>query len=497
MPCERWKGETRRGPRSRTWQAFVAFLAVGVCLVPPAFAGDAPSEAALSVREGRPITARAFAALIRTALLKDGNRNVKDATFFFQQCYGGAFVDQLKTAFEGTSLDWVAGSASSSTERSFGQNTPEAIDRSYGPGTPYLLTDEERALLSSRTPQNFWTRALVPEITKEQSVFAALEATNAADPAGATARVTESAMKKVSPRRSQIVETPQLAVGGQGKAITLEDAGAASHHAILWTGNSNRDRYRNDVSKVKAALIQLWGDPKDHANVTIDEAASLAELDAELKRLTGKLGPDEQFVFYASDHGEVVSPLPKPRAPLGPGRTDLGPVTLNEWQFTDMLTTVDNHPRLAMSVASPDGTPWSGSADVYLNGARIGALASGAGTQDIDVPKALLSLTNSLEIDVRSGGSLDITDLTFSIGQMPTVPDPSALPEPASLLLAGVAALTALASARRRHPNETGSRSCPSPTRRDARVTRSWRTSSGRRSTGRAACRAAASTPGP
>lgn len=430
--------------------AVAGTLLVGAYFVSSASAQEPTYEAAFSVKSGKPITAQTFVALIQSSLFKDGKTNVKDATFFFQQCYGGAFVDRLKDTLAGTNLDWVAGSASSGQEKSFGQNTPDAINRAYGPGTPYGLTDQELALLSSKTPQNYWTQTLVPEVTKDQTVFTALQATSAADPAGATAKIVESAIRKTSPKNSQTVETPQIASGGQGNQVKLKDAAAASHHAVLWTGNTNRGRYVNDVNSVKTALTQLWGDPKEKPNVTIVEAASLAELEAVMKNVSAKLGPNEQFVFYASDHGEVVKTVPKHQGPLGPGMSDVMPFTLDDWQFTDMMSVSDNVPTLSINYRKPGGDPWSGTAGVFLNGTWIGDLVSDATSWDAEIPKALLSLTNSLQIDVKAGGPLEMTEATFTIGQIPTFPDPSEIPEPTSIELFGIACLAACAGWRLR-----------------------------------------------
>src|SRR5688572_20248607 len=52
-----------------------------------------------------------FADMIRGTIVDgQGNSNVKNATFFFQQCFGGGFLDNLNTALP-SDLDFVAGAA--------------------------------------------------------------------------------------------------------------------------------------------------------------------------------------------------------------------------------------------------------------------------------------------------------------------------------------------------------------------------------------------------
>ena len=56
------------------------------------------------------ITSDNFANLISTALISNGVSNVKDAKFFFQECFGGGMLTPLETSL-GNTVSWVGGSS--------------------------------------------------------------------------------------------------------------------------------------------------------------------------------------------------------------------------------------------------------------------------------------------------------------------------------------------------------------------------------------------------
>jgi hypothetical protein len=112
------------------------------------------------------ITSDAFATLISNNIISNGTSNVKDADFFFQECYGGGMLTPLETAF-GTTVDWVGGSASSAFQPSVGQMFP---------AENMLLPPASRqpagSIYVADPPQDFWTKALIPQLnTANQTVI--------------------------------------------------------------------------------------------------------------------------------------------------------------------------------------------------------------------------------------------------------------------------------------------------------------------------------------
>src|SRR5262245_38460661 len=60
-----------------------------------------------------------FARLIGGLLIKDGQKNAKDAKFLFQQCYGGGMLDDLDRMI-GDKLPWIGGAAARHDQVSYG-----------------------------------------------------------------------------------------------------------------------------------------------------------------------------------------------------------------------------------------------------------------------------------------------------------------------------------------------------------------------------------------
>ena len=61
---------------------------------------------------------------------------VGDATFTFQQCFGGGFLDDLNNTITGAGVNWVGGAASSFDEPSYGQNPARPSPRPVNPFPP-------------------------------------------------------------------------------------------------------------------------------------------------------------------------------------------------------------------------------------------------------------------------------------------------------------------------------------------------------------------------
>jgi hypothetical protein len=181
-------------------------------------------HASLVTTDKKFISDTAFANLMSGLLAG----NSKDAKFAFQLCFGGGMLNALQTTLAGTGVPWVGGAASQWNQVSWG-------------------TEGNRF-----TPaQDWWTAALSPELNKNQTLLQGFQNARNGDQVGVNGTRQENG-QSVS------------ANGGQN--ITLKDPAALSHHAILWAGLTNGNRFATDVARVKAGLQQAWAG----TNFTID-----------------------------------------------------------------------------------------------------------------------------------------------------------------------------------------------------------------------------------
>ncbi len=287
---QRWSG----------WLA-VGSLCTSMAWVAPTWASLAsqPSNkhSTIVANSGDDIRDSDFAAMMKGLLIdSNGNSTVKDAKFFFQTCYGGGMLDDLVTAL-GDSVKWVGGSASRHDEVSWGEN-----DAITGSG-------------------DFWSLALVPELAKNQTVKQAID----------------NADNNPWETRYRVTETGQSIFGDapDSDQIKLKDPQTKSFHAILWAGIPDGNRHFNDIVSMQNMLINQMQPHVGAAKFSITtlfgngstdkfgdplpftaQAATKANLQTAINSLKNVLGPDEQFFFYATDHGGLIEEPIKPVQPV-------------------------------------------------------------------------------------------------------------------------------------------------------------------------------------
>lgn len=238
----------------------------------------------MSVQGGGSIRDATLAQWIGTALLKDGKRNVREAAFLFNSCFGGGMLDDLGKAM-GNQIPWVGGSASRHDQYAIGQNSP----------AENATLKRPEAFVDDR-PMGFWTRALVPLLEpKDATVFGAVRDAAAADEVGRAAQRAvdiDKAMKQAKvavPFGTATIrpEDVQFQQGNGGDAMKVNCDNCNKRYVVIWAGNTDRLRAFNDVAGMIDVLRTNWGG--DPANVEIK-------------------------VFYGNGRDKVTGPLAPPQA---------------------------------------------------------------------------------------------------------------------------------------------------------------------------------------
>lgn len=395
-------------------------------------------QSALSSNSGAPIKSSDFAKLMNDLLSKDGQSNVLDAKFIFQQCYGGGFLDELDKAFAATGIKWVGGTATSSDNFAYGQDSPDEVKGKSN------LTPEEQAMISDKVPLDYWTKALLPELAKDQTVLDAINKAKDADKLGtgngADPKLLEI-LRKVIGKNAQ-PESGQSKTGNGGENITLKNASAESHYAIVWDGIVTRTRHSNDARSIIDTLKQTWGDPKNNPKVKIFEVYNKNDLTKAITEIQKTIGVNEEFLFYATDHGQRLSMLQDKPKSVEPHTVDIESFDLSQGELGGMLATPDNTPLVTVEYGSIS-TPLK----VLLNDYELGYLDPNFAYMDFPVPEDILGLTNSVQIYNTMDFLFTLNAKSFLTGDISSML-PAIVSEPSTLQLFFITFLALLINSR-------------------------------------------------
>jgi hypothetical protein len=366
-------------------------------------------HASLVTTDKKFISDTAFAKLMSGLLVN----NSKDAKFAFQQCFGGGMLNALQTELAGTGVPWVGGAAAQWNQVSWG--------------------------VEGSRPQDWWTAALFPELNKNQTLQQSFQNARANDAVG------------VNGRRQ---ETGQVVSANGGQNITLKDPAALSHHAILWAGLTNGNRFATDIARVNAGLQQAWAGTNFTIDIFYGNGTIPGTKKADLPTLTNfinnvlkpQMNPDEQFFFYASDHGNSTTQAVGLPVKVPGKRNDIEDIDLEPGELLGIELDPDNQPTITI-----DYEDLTTASSVLFNGSLIGMLDPLQTEMVFDVPENLISLHNQIEIDNLGDTEfgLDVKDFaTGPIGtQIADVPEPGPL---SALAGTAIAAFSFVFRSRRR-----------------------------------------------
>jgi Caspase domain len=97
-----------------------------------------------------------------------------------------------------------------------------------------------------------------------------------------------------------------------------------------------------DAERTRDALIDGAGMDRANAITLLNEAATRENLSAAIDELSGRMGPDDRFVFFYSGHGDQVSrETPEAADPDGLDETiELYDGAISDNEFHDLLTRI-------------------------------------------------------------------------------------------------------------------------------------------------------------
>jgi hypothetical protein len=381
-----------------------------------------------------------FASWIQSALIKNGMSNAQDAKFFFQECFGGGMLTPLQTDL-GNLVPWVGGSASRWDQEAW--PTPNGNNGA-------------------------WTAALIPQLNNlNQTILTDLNNARATDVQG----INGTGM-----------EEGQSIVANGGQNITLQDATAQSHHAILWVGDtqySGGNPFVTAIGQMINTLQNAWQGTNYTINVLFGDgqhdtlgnplpaswhaqAATAANLQATIAAVGQQMNPNEQFLFYGFDHGGQTLPVQPPGNAnypivIAPNQTVNFLLLLTQVQ---LLGLVDNGvisvPQLVIDWTNIGGIQL-GDIDVYLVNANgqffLGDFGPDAGDNEpgdpmssFSIPVNLLTTSNTLEFINEPGATFQVNSVGFQTGAV----FPRVVPEPTAWLAPAMGSLSLLLLTRRR-----------------------------------------------
>ncbi len=431
-------------------------LAVGTALPNPAWAQldlqPVDKHSTLPDANLSPIRDDEFAKLMQDNLIKDGASLVKDAKFLFQECYGGGMMDDLQKAF-GTALSWVGGSACRYDQLSGGQISTVEQAKETTVDSIYV----------ANPPQDYWTKALVPQMGLSQTLLQSLNNARDNDKLGVNGVIGR-------------FENGQSIAANGGESIILNDVQSTSHYAILWAGYTDHLRHFTDIDNLRLALQTAWQGTNYRINILygdgIHETAkglydnvalpdtwnqgqvstkggTIANLKASMANIAPNLGPDAQFFFFASDHGGELTDIKTNTNVVVPGNHLAENFTLTQGELIGMRLEQQtlgagnpDTPILTIDYDNPGGGLIN--ARVSLNGHLLGRLDPQATETQFAVP--LDCLCDNDEIDIFNIGVSAITlrDQFFYTGDIDSNPEPVPAPQAFILLAFGLVAMLLL-----------------------------------------------------
>lgn len=336
------------------------------------------------------VSDKELATLTQNLLIKNGNSNVKDAKFFFQECFGGGMLDDLKTTL-GNTVSWVGGSASTWFQPAYSNNR-------FGINA-----------------HGAWTEQLIPQLGQNQTVLNAINNAAANDP-------------------QRRIETGQSISANNGDTITLKDPAALSHHAIIFAGIVDRSpnlaqSIVNDVNSLRNQLQLQW----QGTNFTITTLlgngnllpntlpATKVGLQQAFTNLAPQINNNEEFLFFGHDHGSVSRRLSGPRV-IGAKSLDLESLDLTGEELLAMQSDPNNIPTLTVEYSG-----LTAPVPVEFNGQLLGNLDPLLTEMIFDVPESLISTNNSVTIDNSTSSDFSLVAKDFTDGDISiieTVPEP-------------------------------------------------------------------------
>jgi hypothetical protein len=392
------------------------------------------------------ISGQTFVSWAQQSLISGGASTVQNASFYFQQCYGGGFLQDLQTPL-GNRVDWAGGSASTWAQPSVGQVSTEENKLP-------MPTGGYAAKWVADPPQDFWTKALYPTLTAANTVISSVNTARNNDQVGINGATIAPAIGSF--------ETGQTYGANPGNDFTSRTQNANLELAILWAGNANSMRHLDDVVNVYNTLTNLWNGKTPYKievlfgngttyqypgmaapmqlstlfnqPATTIQMATSANLQADITGIHPTL--QTQFVFYASDHGGFTVTPPGAPVVVPKNGTDTEQFSLSS---QDVRAIASEGPGGDPPTLTLDYTGLKSAVSVELNGFTLGTLNPTQDQTVLSIPAADLSTSDTISIFNSTASGFTLTSKEFFSGDINTGP---VVPEPSTWVLGVLAALS-------------------------------------------------------
>jgi len=368
---------------------------------------------------------------------------VGGATFLFQQCYGGGFLDDLNNTLSNDNVPWVGGSAAQFNQPSYGQ----------AKGVPAVGAGPDSPV--GNPPVNYWTNQITPVLAPGANEANLINAANILDPVGQFSKAP--------------AETGQLWYANGGDNITLDNNQAVKHYAILFAGLTDAQRHFTSISSIYSDLATAWagtpyqitvlyGDGSHQVpfnnpeknlallpfiglpNTTVlpatsnNLAAVFADDGADILKDYQNGITNDQFFFFGGDHGgnnKVAGGGVGGGGPVGTVTTTLPMYSITKDSIDQIKEDPITVPTITLDYTMTDP---SSEVAVLFNGDNLGDLTSASTSVTLAIPdNDLLAGNNTIGLETLGGSAFTVNDYSVFTGAV----DDGPVPEPvmASLLL--------------------------------------------------------------
>lgn len=310
--------------------------------------------------------------------------------FIFNQCFAGGMIDDLKEKLSGTGDVALMGAA-------------RHDETSKGLEDTFTATDQSR-LAGFERPEDLYAKEIGEEMARSGND--APTARQMADNAASQDLMREGG-KWVNGAAwpAGVVEHPQSTMIGNGGAVKIgkkaDGSDVASKHAILFAGDADGMRHWNDVDRAYKALTDKHGFSPENVVVLVgggknskkpdgsnapgyvDGPGTKKALFGAIEALRGKMNANEQFIFWASDHGDMnrtevflEKAIRDPVKQTVPPRRTASPPGAPSWdldtEFLDaMLEDPDNEPFVSLIVCQAFNLEYANDLAAFLNSEQL------------------------------------------------------------------------------------------------------------------------------
>ena len=353
------------------------------------------SVSKLVTASGPFITDVQLANLFAQDLDNPSTGHIDDATFLFQECFGGGMLAQIAQTLD--SSPYVTA-----------QGFPE-VAWTGGAAAPWYYQALSTSNEFGTKDLSFWTQALLTQIDngtsnpyhEPKNIFYAIQAANKNDADDPDPQVSDS--------------STFTGTDNGGADIVFQSMGDTKFVAVLWDSITNPKQAewgpKYDILAMEATIKSAWGGAGGLDLITLlGKNATYANLQQALN--AAGLGPGGDpsgtgFLFYATGHGDDILKAYTSSLVIQPGHSAFEAFDNNNpWT----LTSLKSDPVLELQYS---GVVASNTVQVLWNNVSLGYLQPGETIEDFNLPAADILTSNDLT--VQNTGSATVVVESVSL----------------------------------------------------------------------------------